>query len=238
MRISLIIGPVRLNAFRIQYPAIMRHELLILYRHSMAAADELRWCLRSLRNVSGCNPVPIVVGDPPDWYTGPVLAAGQNMRSKFDVIVSSQVVADRFCCLADDNAILKPITFDDLMIPRVQPCLTKEPESGGWLKQRWKIALSMTQAGLPCVDAETHWPRCWEKPKLAQLLADVAGESLVWKTLYLARFGGPTKDAGMDMRNLRRGADGFCEDAICVSYKNEGFLGGIRNLLVEQFPEP
>jgi hypothetical protein len=223
-----------------------RHQLLIMYRHDVAAADELRWCLRSLANVSGCNPVPLVVGDPPDWYTGPQFRLPPqgpywvDQRAKFAAVATSHLVADRFALFADDNAVVRPIEFENLMIPRERRGLEHDPgpDAREWLRIRWKTAVLLRAQSLEYRDLECHWPRCWERAKLAKLLGMYSDPKLVFKTLYHGHYRGPTEDCRLDMQEAFRAGVGVCEDARIIAHTNRSFLAGIRTALQSLFPDP
>ncbi len=220
----------------------MTHQLAILYRHGDATSDELRWCLRSLANVSGCNPVPLVVGDPPSWYTGPRLwltpgsgHAGRDVRAKLEAIAASDLVAERFACLADDNVIVRPIEFENLMVPRTHRAVKRDPAEG-WQSTRYNTAQHLTELGLPVRDAETHWPRCWEKARLAEMLARYPGGNWSWKTLYLGLFGGPAQRNRGEAQHMGKGRIAICDDALVISHKDKSFRAGLRSELQRRFP--
>jgi len=206
----------------------------------MAAADELRWCLRSLVNVSGCNPVPLVVGDPPDWYTGPRLDVPPSGGRKADVtrklraIIASDLVANTFIALADDNVVVEPIELDDLWTPRHQPNVTKE--SNGWLGLRFKTCQWLRDRDLPDVDVSTHWPYGWEKSKLAETLDWIGDGQLLIETVYANHHSQRTKPSS-DFRYVNH-TRGICEEARVISFNDRAFLRGVRNELWARFPEP
>lgn len=222
---------------------IRGHQLLILYRHDAAKADELRWCLRSLSNVDGCYQVPLVVGDPPEWYTGPVLrmepqgGRRTDVRNKLREIIASDRVANQFCLLADDNVIVRPIDFESLLIPRVQPPRTEDGK--GWQSLRFATAEFCRSRGWPVVDASTHWPYGWEKGKLLETLDLIEDHpaNLLVESVYASMHGQPTIDARLDFRYAWRG-NGWCEDAVVISHRDNSFLGGLRNEIQRLFPDP
>lgn len=217
------------------------HQLLILYRHAPAKADELRWCLRSLANVTGCNPVPLVVGDPPDWYTGPRLfvpAGGRrrpDVRRKLRAIIESDLVADDFVLFADDNAVVRPIDFLDLSIPRSSPPRTTPGED--WQRQRFATTEFARSRGWPVIDVSTHWPYCWRKQLLAVTLdlMDSIAANLLIESVYASMHNQPTRDARIDFRYCRR--PGICEDARVISYGDPAFQSGLRDELQQLLPE-
>ncbi len=220
----------------------MRHQLLILYRHNAAKLDELRWLLRSLRNVRGCYSVPLVVGDPPQWYTGPRLTfpatRARDVDAKLRAIAGSDRVADDFVLFADDTIVASEIQFDDLQVMRHGPSHFDRPGQDRWSRALVGTLQFCQSQGWPAINVSTpHWPYSWNRRRLAQTLSLIGDRRLLVESVYVAQHGVATLPAGEDCQ-YRKFAGLPEAGAKIVNYGDQAFVRGIRQWAMEHFPVP
>lgn len=223
----------------------MRHAVAFLYRQQPAVSDELRWALRSLRHLTDCDPTPLLIGDRPPWYTGPALpvpptrreSRRSHVRRQLCAALDSGRLADRFVVLADDNALLAPITFDDLWTPRHwEP--RGGPSSDGWNNARW-LTRQWCEArwpDRPFRDVSTHWPYGWEAGPLRETLA-IMPDPLLLESVYANHHAQPSLPQDPDLQYIRT-ARPPRETTRVISYGNASFRRSLRAYLMRRFNEP
>lgn len=168
-----------------------------IYWHGGAKADELRWSMRSvLQNYQG-NASIMLVGDPPPWYTGPVIKVNRvdqckyrpyrDQLNKFRIICDSPLIPNTFIWMMDDIYFLKPVTYADLqqhlMIGSV-PAVIRGNTT--WLQHKRDTFAVLATHKKPQIDYCTHMPHIIEKDKFMHVWNKYGLDTntLQWELLY------------------------------------------------------
>ena len=209
--------------------------------------EELRYSIRSAtQNIKHDN--VWVVGDKPDWYSGPFIEAEQIEGQKYDnvkrslvnVILSDQV-SDSFVLMNDDFFILKPTDLDyyysGTLDERIKRIETKSPNAiyANRLKETMR---QLQQAGIrQPLDYELHKPMKFDKRGLALAL-----EFPQFRSAYgnLNQVGGEqTSDVKVYSNRLYSGMSyNWSIDSQFVSTDDGSFDTLRRKLLQDLFPTP
>lgn len=150
-----------------------------LYVHGPDNGFELRHSIRSvIQNFDGEAKV-MVIGDKPDWYTGPYIhvdrmrrrgvpqrAAFLDTQNKIVIASNHPEIDDEFVWIMDDVYLINRTTTGDLSVPRYDPWY----QSG---RTEWHRRISATfqalrSKGRPNMQAGTHLPHVFRKQKLVE----------------------------------------------------------------------
>lgn len=156
-------------------------QFIWLYLHKEAKGDELRYSMRSVYQYFKGTPKITLVGDKPDWYCGHHIpmpriqeVPDSRFHSLFDTshklhtAIQRDDVADQFVVMMDDHYFLKPVTYNDLLVPRAQAGW--KPRGSHW----WDISITRTMQTLERYGKsthlfETHLMHVFEREKLLQI---------------------------------------------------------------------
>jgi hypothetical protein len=227
------------------------------YLDHAARGDELRWSLRSLKNITGAIVYPVVVGRPPDWYTGANIALTENGSREADVqskLLSacwSEAVTERFLVVSDDTVFTQPIDVNELLTARCRGggnyTESDIARIGGapWQDLRRKTLEECLLREWETRDSSTHWPWAFEKSKFLKLVWEMDSKlgSYLIEVLYRNRFESPFKhdDSGFAYVRGDHSPDYWgkvlAENAV-VNWSDAAFDNALRAALAELLPEP
>ena len=222
-----------------------------------ARGDELRWSLRSLKNLKGCVPMPVVIGRPPEWYAGdriPVTENGQreqDVQSKLLTACWSDLVTQRFLVFSDDTVVSGEVDVKELFAARhrgggnyTESDISRISGSA-WQDARKATLSECASRGWPTKDASTHWPWCFEKQKLIQLASEIDLTQRKWliEILYANRFAVESKSINGEFVYVRGEKNAFFWQSIfgrhsVVNWSDSAFDESLRAALLEHFPQP
>ena len=222
-----------------------------------ARGDELRWSLRSLKNIQGAAVYPVVVGRPPDWYTGANIALTENGSREADVqskLLSacwSEAVTERFLVVSDDTVFTQPIDVNELLTARCRgggnytESDISRISGSPWNDLRRKTLEECLLREWETRDSSTHWPWAIEKSKYLKLIWEMDSKlgSYLIEVLYRNRFESPFKhdDSGFAYVRGEHGIEHWrrvLAENLVVNWSDAAFDNALRGALAELFPEP
>ena len=157
--------------------------------------EELRYSLRSLTNVIPAPDNVWIVGDPPDWYTGPHIPGNRYDTKQRNVYDNVRIIAEHpdlpetVAVWNDDMYAVAPA-----VVEIAYRCTLAEHLRRAGLGSWWGQSLKMTRTYLGMLgypdplSYELHRPLPIHRASMAQILADAADMSIgnppQWRTLY------------------------------------------------------
>lgn len=226
-------------------------QFIYTYWHGGAQSDELRWSLRSVADhYTSDTPRALIVGDPPDWYSGPAIRRHRigpcprrgfrDVLNKIYAACTSPLVDDRFVWMMDDIYFLKPVTLDDLAKHYRGGCLPPryKGHSNGWSGLKADTFRAITSEGLPLVDYCTHLPHVIEKAKWLHIWDKygLADRVLQWELLYGAEWFRQHVPVRKIRTRVRRNGATFDDVGRIGNNSNNGWSDRLRTDLMSRFP--
>lgn len=224
------------------------------YWHRGASDDEIRWSVRSVeRNFRGTARITII-GDRPPWYTGhyiPQQRVGKHnanrsfrdMLTKVWTMATHPEIDQEFVWMMDDVYLIKPVTIEELSIPRA--VRWHECESNSWQRRKKNTMRALSAVGRTVHDYATHLPHVAEKEKLRILFDEfrLDQNTLLWEVLYGNTFRGPPQSPFPFFRRIQKkiGIDDLKQITELASVFNHtavAWCQGVRQYLEDLFPEP
>ncbi len=226
-----------------------------------ARGDELKFSIRSVAMQCRFDWQPLVVGDIPDWYNGPVISIARKPNkkwtnwadtvSKMYAICQSQQVSRQFIYMNDDMYFLRPFDLDDVTPFRSikKYSRTSKPKSQKWLTIQWETMQRLKKAGFPAIwHCTTHSPQWFDKQKMLMLLRtlNASKKPIVLDLAYNNAFRSdePRQRYGRDVARLR-GAFGQVaairyrsQNKLILNHVSAGFTEAMQVFLESQFPIP
>lgn len=229
--------------------------------------DELRILLRSIaQNASGVGKVCIVSDKAPAWLSSEVdvLKVGDSHPHNKDANIIIKVLAgihwlgcERFCFCADDNAFLRPVDLREIPVIKNQRQISsfepdfKAGEWHGWKKRMYHTLWLADQFGMEEMWAmDCHAPQTFDARKVLEGIGRVnyrAQPGLCIYTLFRILEGIKDGDkqaawkVTVEADAPKEGEKGKGAtaplDKVFIGYNDGGFLGGLRERLLEMFPE-
>ena len=152
-------------------------DILVLFRHSQHADEELRYTLRSAeRFVEGMGKV-WVLGDRPEWlaedrsvveqvehqYLARAFRFKLPVRNHYLLTLLGSLIPEmtnEFLWMADDNVFLAPANLEFLRQVRVFEDLSKLTTRGRgiWKDALWRTYDTLCRLGYPALNYESHIP--------------------------------------------------------------------------------
>lgn len=180
----------------------MKYPVCYIYKKTSDKGRELRYSLRSLKNVKNWNGQVFVAGDKEDWFSNQIIVIdsfkrshikGVDGRNRLRAAIKDTRLADDFIFMNDDFFITKPTAVKPLHQGEID---IQNPYSR-WLKgkERTKSFLKALDIEKP-LDYDIHVPMVMGKVKIKLVLDVIAaqphGQKLMPRTLYgnLFRIGG------------------------------------------------
>lgn len=207
--------------------------------------DELRYSLRSLRNVEH-DGVWVVAEKKPSWYRGGFIHTkdryskkGHNINHALLAAAESPDVSDPFIYFNDDFFAVKPS-----VVPTVHrgPCVVSDPirhRVMSWHESIGATAWVLKQWGYETLNYELHIPIVFRKQPLADVIRrglKTQIHGLQSRTLY----GNVAGIGGEKARDVKvRGEDAPIPDGAWVSTSNQSFSKGLVGRQIRDlFPDP
>lgn len=237
-------------------PGLDRMQFLYCYFHNGAKQDELRWSMRAIDSYYQGEASFLVIGDKPPWYDGPYIEHPRVRRAtgfrrglrdvlwKMNTVQNHPLVADEFFWMMDDVFLLRPITKEELIIPRAFGRI-RENRSNGWRSVKSNTSSRLKDLGLPQRDYATHLGHHIVKENLQELFKtwDPVEDVFLWEVAYGNTFHSNPVTAAPYLRRYKH--RGNAETYYRVS-KTSTFLNvysaawcqPLRNWLHKKFPEP
>lgn len=164
-------------------------------------SEELRFSLRSAYYHAGVENVWIV-GDPPEWYTGPRIPGNRYRTKQRNVYDNVRILAehpdlpDEVAVWNDDFFAMEPVTIEMAWRCTLDEHLTRQGVSGWWKQSLEYTMTHLTEQGIAePLSYELHRPFPIVRADMARILADAAkvnpDNPPQWRTLY-----GVLTDAG------------------------------------------
>lgn len=222
-----------------------------------ARGDELRWSIRSLKNITGASVFPVVIGRPPEWYKGARLHVAENgsreqdVQSKLLTACWSDAVTGRFLVISDDTVFSNQIEISDLMTARCRGTGDYSEmdiariSGSSWHERRRKTLEECGKRGWKTKDSSTHWPWTFEKADLLKLFGELSGRvgEFLIEVLYQNRFNPPSKHGSDGFAYVRGNKPlSFWENCLqgnqVVNWSDAAFDAGLRSVLAARFGEP
>jgi len=219
-----------------------------------AQGDELRWSIRSVEQFYAGTADVLVIGDKPDWYTGPHIhqprvsarhpnRAFRDMLSKVWRMATDAAVAEQFVWMMDDVYFLRPFSLDDVATPRCDPY---RPRSGnGWQKRKQNTMQALLARGYTTHDYATHLPHHVEKPKLRDLFGEfeLLSQTMLWEVLYGNRYRQdplPAREVLLRVWHELQPEQYVALTAgrLCLNNANGGWCRNLRQYLKQLLPYP
>lgn len=215
-------------------------------------SEELRYSLRSLAVNVDPDADVWIVGDPPDWYTGPRIPGNRfpdKWRNVFDnvrIIAEHPDLPPEVAVWNDDFFALAPATIEMTHRGPLKDQI-KKLASRGRLGSEWARSLIQTrsylrrQGILDSVSYELHRPFPIVREHMAKILKDAScvapHNPPQWRTLY----GNLAPHEGGRLvvdRKVTRPTAALGEGDPWVSTDDKAYYRGVRAYIDHLFPEP
>lgn len=223
------------------------------YWHGGAQGDELRWSMRSVQKFYAGQASLLLIGDKPDWYTGPYLPQARvpkhtpnrgfrDMLAKVRTMAHHEATASQFVWMMDDIYFVKPFDLEALETPRADRW--RANDGNGWGRRKNNTMRVLAERGFTTHDYATHLPHVVEKEKLAKLFTDfeLDQNTLLWEVLYGNVF---RRDPQPPRPFLARtwkplSAEEYAaltQRSVVVNNTNDAWCAGLREYLMGLLPE-
>lgn len=156
--------------------------IVITYQETTDKGEELRYALRSLKNITNWNGEVFVVGGREDWFTDKIThipmkrAAGLKHRDlyiKMRKMIRTKEIANDFIYMNDDMYIMEKMPIKNLN----QGEIKRYAGNKGWLKIKQRTRHWLHNHGYETpLDYDLHTPMIFNKKKLAEALDIVEAE--------------------------------------------------------------
>lgn len=162
-----------------------KHPIILPYIHTPDSGKELRYALRSWKNIKNWNGEVYTIGDSEPWFKNinhihKRRRFGQPYLDQSLKMMVGCTLAPSFIAMQDDIYITEPITTGAYERGEL-------PHTYSDTHQRTKVNTRkmLEDMGLPTVDYETHAPMLVESHKLAESLALIeSNPNIQWRSLY------------------------------------------------------
>ncbi len=224
------------------------------YWHRGASDDEIRWSVRSIEtNYTGKSKITII-GDRPPWYSGhyiPQARVGKHtqnrpfrdMLAKVWTMATHQEVDHEFVWMMDDVYLIKPVTYEELSVPRAVKWHDNELNS--WQRRKRHTMTALTTAGRTVHDYATHLPHVVEKKKLRQLYDEFGlhQNTMLWEVLYCNTFRGQPQSPFPFFRRIQKKVGleelkQLTQQASVFNHTASAWCPSVREFLAELLPNP
>jgi len=224
------------------------------YWHGGACGDELRFSIRSVEtNYRGQSKITIV-GDRPEWFRGHVIPCPRisadnanrpyrDMLNKMWVMATHPEIDTDFVWMMDDVYLLKPVTWDDLDVPRAWRW---HPSKGNsWQRRKTNTMAALQARGKTQYDYATHLPHTVERAKLRDLfdIYKLRENTMLWEVLYGNEYRSrpwgtrpffARLTSARSVQEVERAAGG----ASIINHYAECWTPAMRQFLADRLPTP
>lgn len=172
---------------KVERPVLDTHPTVVIpYKKSVAAGDELRYALRAWHKYfPGCKIV--VIGDREDWFSPEVICIEMEVMSnnpqidvanKLMVAIAAEEIPEDFIWSNDDILPVSPIHIGDIQLLKANGLLTNsKPGLNGVYAENKKRTIELLQEHqLPVWDYSTHTPFYFNKEKLSSLITQLQAD--------------------------------------------------------------
>jgi len=224
------------------------------YWHRGANDDEIRWAVRSIeQNFQGKSKITII-GDKPPWYNGHYIPQQRvhkhttnrpfrDMLTKVWTMATHPEIDQEFVWMMDDVYLIKPVTIDELAIPRA--VRWHESECNSWQRRKKNTMRALAAVGRTVHDFATHLPHVAEKDKLKELYDEFGlhQNTMLWEVLYGNTFRGQPQSPFPFFRRIQQRMNlqdlkAITENAKIFNHTARAWCPGVRDFLSELFPNP
>ena len=224
------------------------------YWHRGASDDEIRWSVRSIeRHYNGKSKITII-GDKPPWYRGHYIPQARvhkhttnrpfrDMLTKVWTMATHLEIDQDFVWMMDDVYLIKPVTIEELAIPRA--VRWNDSAANSWQRRKRNTMRALAAAGRTVHDYATHLPHVVEKEQLRQLYEEfkLHENTMLWEVLYGNTFSDSPQSPFPFFRRIQRkvGLDDLkrlTEQASVFNHTAAAWCPGVRQFLAELLPNP
>lgn len=224
------------------------------YWHRGANDDEIRWACRSIeQNFQGKSKITII-GDKPPWYSGHYIPQRRvhkhttnrpfrDMLTKVWTMATHPEIEQEFVWMMDDVYLIKPVTIDELAIPRA--VRWHESEANSWQRRKKNTMRALASTGRTTHDYATHLPHVAEKDKLRQIYDEfnLHENTMLWEVLYGNTYRGQPQSPFPFFRRIQKrvGLDELKQltaEAKVFNHTSSAWCPGVRDFLAELLPMP
>ena len=199
----------------------------------LAQWEELKYSIRSLKNLSDVSIRLWIVGDKPDWITDdvgfiPVEFSGKTPRidilHKHLAVINHPDVGEEYIWMNDDIYLVNKVMYADLCLPVAvddlqQKAKRLDPQTV-WGRDNLRTIRLLKQEGLPTYNYAAHIPHRFEKSKLKflidkyNMMEDPIVLTLIYYNYWFQNFT-PYRDS-LDLTNNQ----GFCVNRPVPNWSN------------------
>lgn len=172
----------------------------VVYFYKYIRSDELKWSVRSLKNIDHRN--VYVIGDDPkldnvihlphhpeSW----VKTRYTDVASKLSLVTDTKEISEDFVLMMDDVFILKPIKLKNYYRGTLEDHLKKRRYNDSYKRMLTSTHRYLIMNGLTTIDFACHTPFIMNKSKARILLEEILpdlkqGREMSIRTLYGNRF--------------------------------------------------
>ncbi len=170
----------------------MKYPVCYIYKRTSDKGKELRYSMRSLKNITNWNGEVFVCGDKEDWFSDRITMIDGfkrshikpiDTRNKVKAILDDERVADDFIFFNDDFFITKPIEIEPLYDGK----LKEFKGHNTWLRTKSKTRDFLIEQGIKDPkNYEVHAPIIYNKQKRLEIMRvqESAGVTLASRSLY------------------------------------------------------
>jgi len=224
------------------------------YWHFGASDDEIRWAVRSIeQNYQGKSKITII-GDKPPWYCGHYIPQRRvhkhttnrpfrDMLTKVWTMATHPEIDQEFVWMMDDIYLIKPVTVEELAVPRA--VRWHESESNSWQRRKKNTMRALAAAGRTVHDYATHLPHVVEKEKLQQLYEEfgLQRNTMLWEVLYGNTFRDHPQSPFPFFRRIQKKISledlrQITTQASVFNHTASAWCPGVRQFLEELLPKP
>lgn len=161
--------------------------IVLPYVHTQDNGKELRYMLRSLKNLNGFDGQVMIVGDRERWFRNiihipcPRLSRKPYLDQVMKMKLACDTAPDEFIAMQDDIYFTEPTDVTTYYIGELKD------ENTSYHKRSKKVTKELLAAvGLSTYDFEAHAPMPVERGKLLYTLERIIGKDapLQWRSMY------------------------------------------------------
>jgi hypothetical protein len=214
-------------------------DIVYKYSHKKAIWHELRYSLRSLKNIP--HDRVFIVGDKPEWIQNVIHVPFEdfNFTNKDCNIIAKLLkvcqtdISEDFIQMSDDMIICKPVDADYFREPIV---LEKFTAMGKWMTKYKNTVKVLKSKGKQGICFEAHCPYVLNKLTYPEILAKFEWKTdILGNTAYFNYLGKEGKKGGV----LRfKGVGKFIYDnEVILNYNDNGLTQDVKKFICERFQE-
>lgn len=166
------------------------------YYDGNAHYDELRWSIRSVQKFFQGEVECLIVGDCPKWWNGQHIGVkrrtdkGNFKEGLHDALTKwyrglKVAYDDQVVWMMDDIFFIKPVSLEDLSVPRASAHLSESYKTG-FQSAKSRTYLALKELNKPTWNYSTHLPHLVNRQKAIDLFEEhkIIDRSLIWESFY------------------------------------------------------